>query len=199
MLIAIAFGTIAAATTSVWLGVLAVARLSARTSGWVAAPVLALYAVMCVVRPPVLWLSDALVFGAAVMAATLIARGIGSAGALVAFAITAGIADFVSFSFGVTKMILAANRSGGGLLRYLAISVPLPDGRIAPIVGIGDLIILGVLMAVMRKLGWGRASLLVPAGGLAAALAVGLAVGGIYAVPFMAAAVVGYAMVWGGK
>jgi len=159
-----------------------------------AIPALSLYVLMCVMRPPLWWLSDMLVLSAAVLAASLLARSLSSLPALISFAIAAGIADFVSFTSGVTKKIIAAHAAGSTLLQYLSISVPLPGVPLAPLAGIADLFILGVLCASMHALGWRRASLFVPAAGLLVAAFVGLAVGGICAVPFMSAAVIAYAL-----
>ena len=80
------------------------------------------------------------------------------------------------------------------LVTYLTVSIPLA-GRTVPVLGIGDLLFLAAYFAALRRSGyWALVAFAVPVAGLLVALGVGLAVGGVFGIPFMAAAVV--AWVW---
>jgi hypothetical protein len=66
-------------------------------------------------------------------------------------------------------------------------------GSICPIVGLGDFIFIGIYFIALRQIGAGSwAQFIIPTAGLLGALVVGVLVGGIYAIPFMAAVVIGY-------
>lgn len=136
-------------------------------------------------------LSNALVLATAAGGAVLIGRAVTGKGALIALAVTASIVDIASFTGGPTAWLLSSQSGGAeGLLRYLTVSVPW-DERIVPAVGIGDLLLLGSFAIGLRLLGQSRwVAAVVPGIGLLAAMAIGLAVGGAFGIPFMAAGVV---------
>ena len=77
-------------------------------------------------------------------------------------------------------------------MRFLTISVPV-QGNIVPVVGIGDLFILGGIYFSLKKLNYSDwESILVPMSGLLLALIVGLLFGGVFAIPFIALTVTLY-------
>ena len=129
----------------------------------------------------------------AVLAASAIGRALTSSPALIAFCITAGLVDFFSFTGGLTARIIADYKQGHNLwLQYLSITARL-SGQIVPIIGIGDLIILGSVYFALSQLEYnGWLSFLFPLGGLLIALGVGLLKGGVYAIPFIACATILY-------
>jgi hypothetical protein len=155
---------------SAWIGIWLVAHL-----------------VLLILHPPSLIVSNVVVLGSAVGAGVLLVRLVPTPGALAALAIAASVADIVSFSSGPTRWLL-----GGGWgqtwagLSYLAISLPVNE-RVVPIVGIGDLLLFPTFYLGLSSLGWDRRiSFGILAGGLLAALAVGLTRGGAFGIPFMA-------------
>jgi len=78
------------------------------------------------------------------------------------------------------------------VLSLMAFSVVL-KGKICPIVGLGDFVFIGIYFIALRQIGVGSwAQFIAPTVGLLCALSVGVLVGGIYAIPFMAAVVIGY-------
>ena len=132
------------------------------------------------------WVSNALVLGSAAGVAAVLARTVHTAGSLVALAFTASLVDVLSFSSGPTRWLLSAD-SPTDVLRYLAVSFPLTGDQIA-VVGIGDLVVLGTLFLGLTQQGHRRSvALTVVAAGLLIALWVGLARGGAFGIPFMAA------------
>ena len=125
------------------------------------------------------------------LAGSVLGQMLRSTPALIAFAVAAGIADAISFTGGVTRMILeASHASKSSLLVYLSLSVPVPHLGLTAVVGVGDLFVLAVFMAALRRLEYGRAAFIVPSSGLLIALGAGLALGGVPAVPMMSAAVI---------
>jgi len=146
------------------------------------------HAALFVTRPSTLWLSNGFVLATSIWGAALISRTVRTAPALVALALAASVADMVSFSGGPTRWLLDSEGLRGGLA-YLAVSLPRAEGTVA-VVGIGDLLLFGsfflALSALDRPPRWVFAALIVA---LWFALAVGLARGGAFGIPFMAAAV----------
>ena len=158
--------------------------------------ILATYAILLRTQGSPWLISDFTVLLVALLAASTIGLTLTSSLALVAFCITAGIVDFFSFSGGLTSEIIAKYAQGHHLLlQYLSITAPL-SGRIIPIIGIGDLIILGSVYYVLPQIGhqsW--LTFLAPLVGLLSALVVGLLKGGIYAIPFIGGATCVY-LLW---
>jgi len=106
--------------------------------------------------------------------------------------------DLVSFFFGPTASLVESFRQGNSLpLQYLSISIPLGI-QIQPILGIGDVMALASTYSALIQLRYPPLWIfLVPLAGLLTALAVGLAIGGISAPPFLAAAVIAYVWIGG--
>jgi len=118
--------------------------------------------------------------------------------ALIAFCLTLAVMDLVSFFFGPTASLVESFRQGNSLpLQYLSISIPLGI-QIQPILGIGDVMALASTYSALIQLRYPPLWIvLVPLAGLLTALAVGLAIGGISAPPFLAAAVIAYVWIGG--
>lgn len=144
-------------------------------------------------RPASLLVSDAIVLAAAAVIGTAIGSRFRDPAAITAFAIAAAIADILSFTLGPTRSLLeGADRSPGSVVSYLTVSVP-AAGATVPVVGLGDLLILTTFVVALRRVGAPPvAGATVPTTGLLIALAIGLALGGAFGIPFMAAAVVTY-------
>lgn len=193
MQIALIFGTVILAAGCLYGGTRLTGRLK-RSWLWSAlALALAAYAVLLWTQVAAWPISDIAVMLVALLAASAIGRTLTSSSALIAFCIAAGIVDFFSFSGGLTARIIVDYEQGHSLLlQYLSLAVPLPD-RIVPIIGIGDLIILGSVYYALPQIGhhdW--LTFLLPLGGLLIALSVGILIGGIYAVPFIGGATIVY-------
>lgn len=137
-------------------------------------------------RPAPLALSNAAVLAAAAGLAPLLARSLGSPGGIVAFTITASAVDVLSFGGGLTRQIIRDYQAGGdGLLRFLAVTVPV-GGRSTPVVGVVDLLILGALfLGLIRIHGRRRRAGLILLTALAVAVVTGIVIGGVAAVPFL--------------
>lgn len=137
-------------------------------------------------RPASLALSDAAILAAAVGLAPQLARSLGSPGGIVAFTITASAVDLLSFGGGLTRRIIQDYQAAGdGLLRFLAVTVPVA-GRPTPLVGVVDLLILGALFAgLVRVHGQRRRAGLTLLSALALAVVTGIVIGGVAAIPFL--------------
>jgi len=183
------FAVVLGASILTTAGSVGFSRLRATAQSWVATGVALAYATVLVLRPDGLEWSNAAVLAVSIAVGTRIGRGLGSRGALIAFAVTASIIDIASFAAGPTRWLL-----GGGAdsawegLGYLAISLSVSD-RVVPVVGVGDLLVLAALFTGLRGLRLPAFSSAVALwAGLLAALAVGLAAGGAFGIPFMAVA-----------
>jgi hypothetical protein len=132
----------------------------------------------------------------AVMGGSLIGFLLKSQSSVIAFAITASIVDVLSFSGGLTNKIIANfYESKSLLLQFLAISIPL-KGKTAPIVGIGDLLIMAALFYALLKLKYpGWQCFVVLLSSLLLALALGLFTKGIFGIPFICGAGVIYLLI----
>jgi hypothetical protein len=187
----IAAATVVIACVLVWLGVRLAGAASTSAVRRAALFVLVSYVAICVWRPSAFLVADMFVLATGTLAGVVLARMLGSPAALIAFALAAGIADAISFTGGLTRMILeASHASKSSLLVYLSLSVPVPHLGLTAVVGVGDLFVLAVFMAALRRLEYGRAAFIVPSSGLLIALGAGLALGGVPAVPMMSAAVI---------
>lgn len=152
----------------------------------------AAYAAVLVSRPPYGYWADGLVILAAATAGALIGVTLRSRGALIAFLVTVAAVDFVSYTGGLTRLIVDDFHSGSTLLLFLAVCAPV-DGVARPIVGVGDILSAATVVVAMRELGFSQFDrLAAPATGLLAALGVGLTLGGVYALPFMSATCVAW-------
>jgi hypothetical protein len=137
--------------------------------------------------------ADILILLLSIAAGKVIGGIVKSRQALAVFCITLAVMDLLSFYFGPAASLISNYRNGNRLaLQFLSLSVPL-GGEVQPIMGIGDTMTLASVYAALigLRVPAGR-SFLIPLAGLSAALAVGLAVGGICALPFLAAAVILY-------
>ncbi|MHB8177567.1 MAG: hypothetical protein ACYDA5_00540 [Vulcanimicrobiaceae bacterium] len=193
LLVCLAFLTTIVSCIVVWIGVIYASQLSSVYLATVALSLATIYGAILIWQPRILLLTDVLILAVAVFAGSFLGRQLRNTVTLVVFAVSASVADFVSFNWGLTRALIHASHPGAsGLLEYLSLTILLPGGGAQPILGIADLLMLAAFMGSMHQLGYRRAALIVPASGLAIALAISFAVGGIYAVPFMVAAVVAY-------
>ena len=167
---------------------------TARIAAFTGAALVA-YAVVLVVRPPGLILADTAVMIVALSLGSLLGTLVGSLPALASFCIAGAVADIVSFEVGVTARLIAAyDRDASNVFQYLCLSVPV-RGHPWPVVGIGDLVIVTAIVFALRRLGHRSAvAFAAPVGGLLLAVVVGMLVGGIFAIPFIAATTLAY--VW---
>jgi len=155
---------------------------------------LAVYVSLFFVRPVSVYLSDTFMLFSAASFCVLIGRGIKTVPSIVSFSIAGSIADIVSFNWGPTHYFMKAAEqlNPASLLNLMAFSIVF-KGSICPIVGLGDFIFIGIYFIALRQIGAGSwAQFIIPTAGLLGALVVGVLVGGIYAIPFMAAVVIGY-------
>jgi hypothetical protein len=150
-----------------------------------------IYAGFLFLRPDSWILINVVVLSVAGVGGSGLGLLIGSKASLITFCIVASIVDVYSVVQGATSTIVDSYREGSSdLLRYLAISVPV-DGDITPIVGIGDFFVISAIYFVLARLGYQQMQvMLVPVAGLLLAVIVGMLVGGIFAIPFIAATTV---------
>ncbi len=192
----IIFAAMLVACVLVFAGTALTSRLSRRRP--IAGTVLIslIYVALLVTRPENWLVSTGVVLGTAIFAGTAIGRTAKSDSALIAMCVAVAVVDIVSFSFGLTHLMLASYMSGRSqLLVYFCFSVPIRS-IIAPLVGIGDLLILGAMFCGLRNLRYSAIeTFVVPVTGLLIALVVGLLVNSIYALPFVAATVVIYILI----
>lgn len=147
-------------------------------------------AVLIALDPTSLFVTNLLVGTAGLLGGALIGRHIPSLKVLAVALVLAAGADCASFLFGPTHLAMQAAGTGmAPMMAYLSISVPIHE-RLYSVIGLGDLWIFTACVAATRRLGWPeRAAILAPLTGVLAAVAVGLAVGPVPALPFLAAAV----------
>ncbi len=190
-LIVLLFAVTLSAILVVWALSDVLERTDRRRLNALLAVVVVVYACALWFRPASLTASNIAVLGLAVTAATVLGRSFQTNGAVIAFSVAASIADIISFTVGPTRSLLEhADRTAGSLISYLALSIS--RGQIiVPVVGLGDLLVLGVYFIALKHVGISAAQrFTIPAAGLLAALAVGLLAGGAFGIPFMALAVV---------
>jgi hypothetical protein len=130
--------------------------------------------------------SNLLVISISISAGFAIGSTIITKSSLIVFCITAGIVDFISFKGGLSAKIIEDYASGHNLLlQYLCIVIPY-NGKIVPLLGIGDLFVLGIIYRSLTKIGYKSWFIsLIPIAGLLIALFLGLMFQGIYALPFI--------------
>ncbi len=193
MLTALAFAVCLLAAAALFAVTAQTSRL--RPAPLLAATALVLtgYAAVLVTRPDGWLRADVVVLVVAVALGSSLGLLIDSRVALASFCLAASVADVVSFYTGPTAELLERYRSGANdLLLYLCLSLPIQD-TLRPIIGIGDLFILAAIYFVFHRLGHrGVAAFAAPVAGLLVALGVGVAVGGIFGVPFVAATTLAY-------
>ncbi len=143
------------------------------------------------------WIAgDVLILVLSLSAGRLIGGMVKSWQALIVFCLTMAAVDLFSFYFGPTASLIQSYRLGNSLpLQYLSVSVPMGD-EIQPVMGIGDAMAVSSAYAILIRLrypaGW---AFFAPLAGLLIALAVGLAVGGIFALPFVAGTLIAYILI----
>lgn len=144
------------------------------------------YAMVLVTRPASLAVSDASVLLAAIGLAPLLGGSLGSMASIAVFAITASAVDLFSFGGGLTRELVQGYEAGtSDLLRFLAVTVEV-GGQPRPLVGGVDLLITGSLfLGLVRVHGGPKRAAFALLVGLASAVATGLVVGGVAAVPFV--------------
>jgi hypothetical protein len=182
---------------AVFTGVYAVRQAPLRPSLTFAAGLFLAFLVSLALPPAPAFLSNALVLAGAVGLGVFISFFLTSKGAIAAFCVAAGVVDYFSFSGGLTAKLIATAKAGNvQQLKHLVIYLPQAGGRLTALVGVGDLVILGSLYAgLMENRYPPGAALFVPTAGLVFAILTGLIVGGVYGVPFIAAAVLLYLFV----
>lgn len=146
-------------------------------------------------RPASPWVSSILVVLAGGCVGFALGLLLGSAASVVAFLTTAAAVDLVSFADGLTRQIVEAYRSGGSTtLRLLAVFVTV-EGREYAVVGLGDLAILAAAyVGFSRATGSDRGPASWLLAGLLTAFVAGVWLDGAPAIPFIAAAGCGFAL-----
>jgi hypothetical protein len=188
-------GMIILVTFLMYKGKRYVSRLTRPWFWSILAGLLVIYFIMLCLQISHWLISDTIVMIVALLVGYAFSLTISSYSALIGFCIAAGVADFISFTFsgGLTSKIINDYEHGNNLLlQYLSITIPL-SSRMVPIVGIGDLIIIGSIYVSLNKLGYNDLfSFLSPLVGLLMALGIGLLVNGIFALPFICGATIIY-------
>ena len=141
-------------------------------------------------RPTAWPFIDLAVVAGALGAVLLIEGGLQTPPAVAMFLAVAAVADYLSVSGGLSRVIIERYRDGtGDLLIYLSLVV-LVRGHLIPIVGISDLFIGAAAATALLRLGFRPVAVMgTIAGALLCALAYGFWRGGAPAVPFLAGAV----------
>jgi len=170
------------------LGVRLAVRLSRRTVATVSISAVVLFGVFLAFSPYNLVFSNLAVLIAVICVGSGIGLLLNTKPALVSFAVVASVADIISVTGGITKSLSESYHEGASnLLLNLSVSCVL-DGKVQQVIGIGDLVICASIMFALYRLGYrGLLVFLGPGSGLLVALSVGLMVGGIFGIPFMAA------------
>jgi hypothetical protein len=163
------------------------ARLRSAGTARLLAPVALGYALLLILRPPNLLLSNAAVLVISAVGARGLAGILRGRGAVLGFSGAASVADIVSFFAGPTRHLLDGAETGAGsVVSYLAFSVPVGES-VLPVLGAADLLFVGVYFLVLGALGaTGRTAVALPTVGMLLALAVGLWMGGAPGIPFLA-------------
>ncbi len=159
----------------------------------ISVPVLGGYVAILVFRPDIALVANVSILVVAAAVGSLLGTLVGNLPGLVSFSVAASIVDIVSTQVGTTAKLTHAFHAGtSDLLQYLSVSFIL-GGQLRPIVGIGDLIILTAIYFSLRRNGHDDLlAFAAPAAGLLLALATGLLVGGVFAIPFISATTIAY-------
>lgn len=155
------------------------------------------YGLVLTLRPPGWALIDVTVLSAAAGGALLLARWLPNPSAILIFLAVAALANVISTSVGPTAAFVEQYQDGqNDLLLYLTVVLPL-QGRIVPIVGVGDLFAGGAVATVLLHQKYRAGPVFgTVALGLILALVYAFWRGGIAAMPWMAATVA--LLVWWG-
>lgn len=178
---------------AVFGGVFAVRTAPLKTANAFAAGLFLAYLASLVFPPAPAFVSNALILAGAVGLGYFLSHFLASKANLIAFCVAAGAVDYLSFSGGLTAKIISLARSGEpDLFKHLVIYWP-RGGAMTALIGLGDLVVLGSIFSAlleMKRPGW--LAFAVPVVGLALALLTGLQIGGVWGIPFIAAATVLY-------
>lgn len=138
-------------------------------------------------------ISNMIVFLTSILAGSVIGTTISNESALIMYSLTAAVMDVLSFSRGLTNKLISSYQSGESLfVQYLVISIPSESGLIL-LIGIGDLLIVSGMFYALKQLNYSDIEcFFIPFIGVLIALTIGLMIGGIAAIPFMALTVVSY-------
>jgi len=171
------------------------ARPVAKRRWAVVVPILIGYAMLFAALPLPTLVTNLAVLAAGAAIATTLALSLSTAGSVVAFSLAAAVVDLWSFTDGLTRALLDNFGNGeASILRLLALSATI-DGRTWAIVGIGDLAIGTAIFLGLTRAGFAArevAGVLCVA--LAAAVTVGVLIGGAAGLPFFALATLAYTM-----
>lgn len=180
--------TVAGFATVVWFSRLA-ARIPRPRKIWLAFTLLALYAATVALHPSAWLVIDMAELAGAVGGVILVEGALQSQRAVAVFLTTAAVADAVSMAGGISKTLIDGFRGGSShALEYLALLVPV-HGSVAAIIGITDLFLTGTAAVALMRLKLGRVAVFgTVVCGLLTALATGLWLGPMPAIPFVAAA-----------
>jgi hypothetical protein len=167
-----------------------VVRLSRSQRRFLAIACLLGYVTVLVLRPSVWPVIDVAVLAGAIAGVLFLERGLLTPGAVMTFLAAGAVADFVSMSGGLSRLLIERHRTGtSDLLLYLTLVAPVGD-RVIPIVGIGDLLVGGTAATALLRLGLRPVAVMGAITiGLLSALAYGLWRGGTPALPFIAGAI----------
>ena len=178
----------------VFLAVLWLAVATGQARRWRRKPLLIaagaaalIYAIVLSMAPVPWWLADIAVLGLSAAGGSVLGLLLASRASLISFCVVAAVVEVFSFAGGATAAITRSWDDGTStLLQFLAITIPV-SGAVQPVIGIGDLLVIGALCFALMRLGVGEwLAFLAPLAGALAALATALLVGGIAALPFIA-------------
>jgi hypothetical protein len=186
MKILLIYGVVVISAFIVQIGVRVLKKIQQKKIFIALALAVLIYCIMISFQVSKWFISDSLLIIISILAGFAIGNSISTISSLIVFCIIAGIVDFVSFTGGLSAKIIEDYSKGQNLiLQYLCISIPI-DGKIVPLLGIGDLFVLGIILRSLNKIGFESWFVsLIPIAGLLIALFLGLMFHGIYALPII--------------
>jgi hypothetical protein len=186
MKILLIYGVVAITAFMVQFGVRALKKIPLKKIYIALAAAVLIYCLMISFQVSNWVIGNCLIIAISILAGFAIGNSISTVSSLIVFCITAGIVDFVSFTGGLSARIIEEYSKGHNLiLQNLCISIPF-HGKIVPLLGIGDLFVLGIILRSLNKIGFESWFVpLIPIAGLLIALLIGLMFHGIYALPII--------------
>jgi hypothetical protein len=186
MKILLIYGAVAITAFMVQFGVRALKKIPLKKIYIALAAAVLIYCLMISFQVSNWVIGNCLIIAISILAGFAIGNSISTVSSLIVFCITAGIVDFVSFTGGLSARIIEEYSKGHNLiLQNLCISIPF-HGKIVPLLGIGDLFVLGIILRSLNKIGFESWFVpLIPIAGLLIALLIGLMFHGIYALPII--------------
>jgi hypothetical protein len=186
MKILLIYGVVAISAYIVQIGVQLLKKIPLNRIYLALAVTVLIYTLMILFKASNWFISNLLVISISILAGFSIGSSISTKSSLIVFCITAGIVDFISFKGGLSAKIIEDYASGHNLLlQYLCIVIPY-NGKIVPLLGVGDLFVLGIIFRSLIRIGYKSWFIsLIPIAGLLIALFLGLMFQGIYALPFI--------------